>query len=108
MGRPRRGSTLSGSEAPFWLLCLPSSRCGSVSRSTTSPVLPSSTGSASKLKQKAKPPPDQSLEKQAQVQIRKEKENYKNDKIKLFFKFYIKKLFLLDKFILFLRTLTLE
>ncbi len=41
-------STPSGSVAPSWLLCPPSSRCGSPSRSTTRPVLPLSTGSASK------------------------------------------------------------
>jgi len=41
-------STPSGSAAPSWLPCPPSSRCGSPSRSTTRPVLPSSTGSASK------------------------------------------------------------
>merc|ERR1712204_131466 len=45
---PRRGSTPSGSEAPSWLPCPPSSRCGSPSRSTTSAAPPSCTGSASK------------------------------------------------------------
>merc|ERR1712052_41514 len=48
---PPRGSTPSGSEAPSWLPSPPSSRCGSPSRSTTSPALALSTGSASKLKQ---------------------------------------------------------
>merc|ERR1719348_1985828 len=43
----QRGSTPSGSEGPSWPPCPPSSRCGSPSRSTTSPALPSSTGSAS-------------------------------------------------------------
>merc|ERR1712024_155216 len=45
---PRRGSTLSGSEAPSWLPSRPSSRCGSPSRSTTSAAHPLSTASASK------------------------------------------------------------
>merc|ERR1711994_626458 len=44
-----RGSTPSGSEDPSCLPCLPSSRCGSPSRSTTSAVHPLSTGSASKF-----------------------------------------------------------
>merc|ERR1712112_515129 len=48
---PQRGSTPSGSEDPFWPLSLPSSRCGSPSRSTMSAAPPSSTGSASKLLQ---------------------------------------------------------
>merc|ERR1711973_223303 len=43
-----RGSTLYGSVAPSWLPCLPSSRCGSPSRSTTSAAHPLSTASASK------------------------------------------------------------
>uniref|UniRef100_A0A4W6DXK3 Actin alpha 2, smooth muscle n=1 Tax=Lates calcarifer TaxID=8187 RepID=A0A4W6DXK3_LATCA len=43
-----RGSTLSGSVAPSWLPCPPSSKCGSASRSTTRPAPPSSTGNASK------------------------------------------------------------
>merc|ERR1712041_19378 len=46
---PQRGSTLSGSEDPFWPLSPPSSKCGSPSRSTMSAAPPSSTGSASKL-----------------------------------------------------------
>merc|ERR1712037_450950 len=37
---PPRGSTPSGSEAPSWLPSLPSSRCGSPSRSTTSAAPP--------------------------------------------------------------------
>ena len=45
---PQRGSTLSGSEAPSWPLCPPSSRCGSASRSMMSPAPALSTGSASK------------------------------------------------------------
>merc|ERR1719331_2573319 len=45
---PQRGSTLSGSEDPSWPLSPPSSRCGSPSRSTTSPAPPLSTESASK------------------------------------------------------------
>merc|ERR1711913_234358 len=45
--RPR-GSTPSGSEAPSWPPSPPSSRCGSPSRSTTSPGRPSSTGNVSK------------------------------------------------------------
>merc|ERR1712228_101948 len=44
-----RGSTPSGSVAPSWLLSPPSSPCGSPRRSTTSPVPPSSTGSASRV-----------------------------------------------------------
>merc|ERR1712203_985828 len=44
----QRGSTLSGSEDPSWLLSPPSSRCGSPSRSTTSPAHPLCTGNASK------------------------------------------------------------
>merc|ERR1712018_941839 len=44
----QRESTLSGSEDPSLLLCPPSSRCGSPSRSTTSAAQPSSTASASK------------------------------------------------------------
>merc|ERR1712083_665051 len=43
-----RGSTLSGSEDPSWPPSPPSSRCGSPSRSTTSPAPPSSTESVSK------------------------------------------------------------
>merc|ERR1711860_80712 len=46
---PLRGSTLSGSEDPSWPPSPPSSRCGSPSRSTTSPAPALSTGSASKL-----------------------------------------------------------
>merc|ERR1712106_158482 len=46
---PQRGSTPSGSEVPSWLLCPPSSRCGSPSRSTMSAAHPLSTASASKL-----------------------------------------------------------
>merc|ERR1712010_129177 len=54
MGRSRssllpRGSTPSGSVAPSWLPSPPSSPCGSQRRSTTSPVPPSSTGSASRV-----------------------------------------------------------
>merc|ERR1712088_786567 len=54
MGRSRssllpRGSTPSGSVAPSWLLSPLSSPCGSQRRSTTSPVPPSSTGSASRV-----------------------------------------------------------
>merc|ERR1712087_538191 len=45
----QRGSTPSGSEDPSLLLFPPSSRCGSPSRSTTSPAPPSCTGSASKM-----------------------------------------------------------
>merc|ERR1712203_3699 len=45
---PQRGSTLSGSEDPFWPPSPPSNRCGSPSRSTTSAAHPLSTGSASK------------------------------------------------------------
>merc|ERR1711953_456234 len=45
---PQRGSTPSGSEAPSWLPSPPSSRCGSPSRSTTSPAPPLCTGSVSK------------------------------------------------------------
>merc|ERR1712105_121157 len=49
MGSPhQRGNTPYGSVAPSWLPSPPSSRCGSPSRSTTSPAHPSSTGSASK------------------------------------------------------------
>merc|ERR1711872_40553 len=44
-----RGSTPSGSVAPSSPPCPHSSRCGSPSRSMTSPALASSTGSASKL-----------------------------------------------------------
>merc|ERR1712008_671249 len=39
----------SGSEAPSWPPCPPSSRCGSASRSMTSPAPALSTGSASNL-----------------------------------------------------------
>jgi len=46
--RHLRGSTPSGSVAPSWPRCPPSSRCGSPSRSTTSPALESSTASAFK------------------------------------------------------------
>merc|ERR1719219_1333847 len=45
---PPRESTPYGSEAPSWLPCPPSSRCGSPSRSTTSAAHPLSTASASK------------------------------------------------------------
>merc|ERR1712002_691783 len=41
-------NTLSGSEAPSWPPCPPSSRCGSASRNTMSPAPPSSTVNASK------------------------------------------------------------
>uniref|UniRef100_A0A8C5BH38 Beta-actin n=1 Tax=Gadus morhua TaxID=8049 RepID=A0A8C5BH38_GADMO len=60
---PRRSSphqsvnTLSGSEAPSWPPCPPSSRCGSASRSMTSPALPSSTANASKQTVPLSPPP---------------------------------------------------
>merc|ERR1711981_792392 len=43
----QRGSTPSGSEDPSWPPSPPSSRCGSASRSMTSPAQPSCTGSAS-------------------------------------------------------------
>merc|ERR1712025_973313 len=43
-----KGNTLSGSEAPSWLLSQPSNRCGSPSRSLMSLAHPSCTGSASK------------------------------------------------------------
>merc|ERR1719357_2341082 len=45
---PPRGNTPSGSEDPSLLPSPPSSRCGSPSRSTTSPAHPSSTANASK------------------------------------------------------------
>merc|ERR1712240_564666 len=45
---PPSASTPSGSEAPSWPPSPPSSRCGSPSRSTTSPAPPSCTASASK------------------------------------------------------------
>ncbi|TKR82579.1 hypothetical protein L596_016278 [Steinernema carpocapsae] len=45
---PPSASTPSGSEAPSSPRSPPSNRCGSPSRSTTSPDLPSSTASASK------------------------------------------------------------
>merc|ERR1712121_411930 len=45
---PLRGSTPSGSVAPSWLPCPPSSRCGSASRSTMRQAPALSTGSASK------------------------------------------------------------
>merc|ERR1719354_483597 len=45
---PLRGSTLSGSVAPSWPLCPPSSRCGSPSRSMTNPDLELSTENAFK------------------------------------------------------------
>merc|ERR1712086_508590 len=44
---PQRGNTPSGSEAPSCLPSLPSNRCGSPSKSTTSAAHPLSTGSAS-------------------------------------------------------------
>merc|ERR1712226_939993 len=46
---PQRGNTPYGSEDPSSPLSPPSSRCGSPSRSTTSPAHPSSTGNASKF-----------------------------------------------------------
>merc|ERR1712200_69099 len=46
---PLRGNTPCGSVAPSWPPSPPSSRCGSPSRSTTSPAPALSTGSASKL-----------------------------------------------------------
>merc|ERR1712037_293823 len=49
MGLLPRGSTPSGSVAPSWLPSPPSSPCGSQRRRTTSPVPPSSTGSASRV-----------------------------------------------------------
>merc|ERR1712112_718736 len=57
----QRGSTPSGSEAPSWLPSPPSSPCGSPRRSTTSPVPPSSTGSASRLEQKVQAQRNQHL-----------------------------------------------
>merc|ERR1712008_491022 len=44
---PQKGNTPSGSEDPSCLLCLPSNRCGSPSKNTTSAAHPSSTGNAS-------------------------------------------------------------
>merc|ERR1711879_902155 len=55
------GSTPSGSEAPSWPPSPPSSPCGSPRRSTTSPVPPSSTGSASRLEQKVQAQRNQHL-----------------------------------------------
>merc|ERR1719218_587511 len=52
---PPRGSTPSGSVAPSWLPCPPSSRCGSASRSTTRLAPALSTGSASKSSSPASP-----------------------------------------------------
>merc|ERR1712126_89978 len=49
MGLLPRGNTPSGSVAPSWLPSPPSSPCGSRRRSMTSPVPPSSTGSASRV-----------------------------------------------------------
>merc|ERR1712088_944220 len=49
-----RGSTPSGSEDPSWPPSPPSSRCGSPSRSTTSPAPPLFTGSASKRSDRSK------------------------------------------------------
>merc|ERR1712123_229744 len=45
----QRESTLSGSVAPSWPPSPPSNRCGSPSRSTTSPALALSTENASKF-----------------------------------------------------------
>lgn len=45
---PLSASTPSGSVAPFWLPCPPSSKCGSASRNTMRLAHQSSTGSASK------------------------------------------------------------
>merc|ERR1712004_955043 len=53
----QKGNTLSGSEAPSWLLSPPSNRCGSPNKSTTSLAHPSSTGSASKPPASRPPPP---------------------------------------------------
>ncbi|XP_051795719.1 actin, aortic smooth muscle-like isoform X1 [Acanthochromis polyacanthus] len=53
---PQRGSTRCGSEVPSWRLCPPSSRCGSVSKSTTRPDRPSSTASVSRGAAVAPPP----------------------------------------------------
>ena len=54
---PQRGSTLSGSEAPSWPPCPPSSRCGSASRSTMKQAQALSTASASrKLRPLPSPP----------------------------------------------------
>merc|ERR1711990_1037727 len=44
---PQRGNTPSGSEDPSCLPSLPSNRCGSPSKSTTSAAHPLSTGNAS-------------------------------------------------------------
>merc|ERR1719354_776277 len=49
----QRGNTPYGSEAPSSLHSPPSNRCGSQSKSTTKPVHPSSTGSASKCHSKS-------------------------------------------------------
>uniref|UniRef100_A0A8P0SK61 Actin beta n=1 Tax=Canis lupus familiaris TaxID=9615 RepID=A0A8P0SK61_CANLF len=45
---PLSASTLCGLGAPSWPHCPPSSKCGSASRSTTSPAPPSSTANASR------------------------------------------------------------
>merc|ERR1712226_314528 len=45
---PQKGNTPSGSEDPSCLPSLPSNRCGSPSKNTTSAAHPSSTGNASK------------------------------------------------------------
>uniref|UniRef100_A0A8D8U6Q2 Uncharacterized protein n=1 Tax=Cacopsylla melanoneura TaxID=428564 RepID=A0A8D8U6Q2_9HEMI len=45
---PPRESTPSGLEDLSWLPCLPSNRCGSPSRNTTSPALESFTANVSK------------------------------------------------------------
>merc|ERR1712008_649323 len=44
---PQKRNTPSGSEDPSCLPCLPSNRCGSPSKNTTSAAHPSSTGNAS-------------------------------------------------------------
>merc|ERR1712141_394412 len=46
---PLKGNTLFGSEAPFWLHCPPSNKCGFQSKNTTNLVLALSTGNASKF-----------------------------------------------------------
>merc|ERR1712106_1266325 len=48
----QRGNTPSGLEDPSWLPSPPSNRCGSPSRSMTSPVPALSTGSASNFEMK--------------------------------------------------------
>merc|ERR1712105_108036 len=77
---PPSASTPSGSEDPSWPPSPPSSRCGSPSRSTTSPAPPSCTASASK---RSKQQQQQKQKQQHQQQQYEAKQLLRDDHYKL-------------------------